>query len=668
MLPAIKYRPEIDGLRAISVASVVFYHAGFDVLSGGYLGVDVFFVISGFLITSIIIKEFQEDCFTLVSFYERRARRIIPALILVASVCIPFSIILMLPDEFFLFSKGLVSVATFSSNILFWLEEDYFSPNVELNPLIHTWSLGVEEQFYLLYPLVFLLVWRHRPSLVKLIVIFFTIISFVLAEYIYSFDQSAAFYLFPARAWELGVGCICAFFFCEGKVRANGFLASLGFVFIIASIFMYDKYTPFPSYYTLLPVVGAACILCFASHDNLVGRILSLGIITKIGLISFSIYLWHQPVFAFVRIYNPDFLGGANSLILIAFVFLLSYLSYLYVEKPFRVGGLGLSLMTRDVFVFSTLAALVLISIGVVGLTTNGLPQRYGSVINKIAASADDRSKYHHCQSHPGDVVPENNLCILGEPNNTKIALLGDSHSAAISQALADAAGKAGVGIIMRSYSGCFPASQLKQREERNCHEVNENNYRYVVRKGIDTVIISARWALYYHDTRYNNGEGGVGYGRILDIGPLNGEFSSVEDKKLAILNSYKATVSRFLDSGVNVILLWDVPEAGWDVPQYLSRFYQKNGALYPDTGSVSFSRYLSRVRDIVEVFETISSHVDGAKLVHVKPSDLLCNTDVPGRCIVHRNGKLLYFDSNHLTNYGAKDIADKVIYEFLDL
>ena len=332
-----KYRTEIDGLRALAVVPVILFHAGFDLFSGGFIGVDVFFVISGYLITTILIEDIEHKRFSILSFYERRARRILPALFFVMLICIPFAWMWMLPSQMKDFSQSLVAVSLFASNILFWRESGYFGPAVEKKPLIHTWSLAVEEQYYVLFPIFLILAWRFGKNRVFWMIVVMAAISLLLSEWGWRNKASANFYLAPTRAWELFAGSIAAFIVQKQGVRKNNFLALLGLSAIIFSTFAYDKSTPFPSVYTLVPVLGAFLLILFAEKETLTAKLLGTKVFVSIGLISYSAYLWHQPLFAFARIRMFDQPSLLLMLVLSMSSLLLAYLSWKYIEQKFRV-------------------------------------------------------------------------------------------------------------------------------------------------------------------------------------------------------------------------------------------------------------------------------------------------------------------------------------------
>lgn len=326
------YRREIDGLRALAVVPVVLFHAGFNWFEGGFTGVDVFFVISGYLITTICIDDIESKSFSITTFYNRRARRILPALFVVMLACIPFAWMFMLPTELNDFSRSLVAASLFLSNILFWRESGYFDAVSEEKPLLHTWSLAVEGQFYLLFPVFFILAWRLDKNRLLKLLIGITAISFLLSEWGSHNKAVANFYLAPTRFWELLAGSITAFVAKQGFYGRNDFFAFLGLVIIAIPITVYDKSIPFPGFYAVPTVLGTMFVLIFATSGTLVARLLSNRVLVGIGAISYSLYLWHQPVFAFGRIIYLDQPGPSVMLSLILISVVLSYLSWRYIE------------------------------------------------------------------------------------------------------------------------------------------------------------------------------------------------------------------------------------------------------------------------------------------------------------------------------------------------
>ena len=335
-----KYRAEIDGLRALAVLPVILFHAGFEWFRGGFVGVDVFFVISGYLITSIIISEMVERKFSIINFYERRARRILPALFFVMAVSLPFAWLWLSPSNLKDFGQSLIAVSTFSSNILFWSESGYFDTAAELKPLLHTWSLAVEEQYYILFPIFLILTWPLgiKWILILLLIVFFT--SLGVAQWGAYNSPSAAFFLLPTRGWELLIGVFAAIYLKNNahlkSYSLNQVLSLLGFGMIVYSIIAFDKTTPFPSLYALIPTVGTGLLILCSVPKTLIHKLLSMKFISGIGLISYSAYLWHQPLLAFAR---HRFLGEISDLILISLCLIsmvLGWFSWKFIEAPFR--------------------------------------------------------------------------------------------------------------------------------------------------------------------------------------------------------------------------------------------------------------------------------------------------------------------------------------------
>ena len=366
------YRAEIDGLRALAVIPVICFHAGFQVFSGGYVGVDVFFVISGYLITTIIINEMAAGNFSLTRFYVRRAKRILPALFFVMLICMPLAALFFLPIAMKDFSQSLIAVSAFASNLLFWTESGYFEQTAELKPLLHTWSLAVEEQYYIIFPLLLMMLWSlGRLSIIVLLGMLF-VASFAAAEWAAYNNPAAAFYLLPMRAWELLIGAFAAFYLQRNDVPlpplAKETGSSLGLALILIAVFAYDEATPFPGLYALLPTVGTALIILFAAPGTWVNRLLSLKLVVGLGLISYSAYLWHQPLFAFAR-YNHPFEPPMTVMLGLSLLTLpLAFLSWRYVETPFRRPEVP----AMTVFSSAALAAIGFIAIGFLGNQSGG--------------------------------------------------------------------------------------------------------------------------------------------------------------------------------------------------------------------------------------------------------------------------------------------------------
>src|SRR5579862_3105289 len=362
-----KYRREIDGLRALAVIPVMLFHAGFKTFSGGFVGVDVFFVISGYLITSIIVNDLQKDTFSLVNFYERRARRILPALFLVVAVCVPFAWIFLSREDLSAFSRSLAAVSVYLSNFFFWRDGGYFNTASELKPLLHTWSLAVEEQYYLLFPLFLILAWKFGRRWIVALLATIGLTSLLAAQWAAYHKPKACFFLLPTRAWELAIGALIALYLAGDRKaavspKAGQSLSFVGLLLILISVFAFNGDTPFPSVYALLPTVGAALIILVGTANTWTGTLLGGRIPVGIGLISYSAYLWHQPMLAFARhtVSQPSALLRS---ILCVIAFLLAFLSWRFVEQPFRQRK---RFSRAAIFRFSAIGSALLLSVGLV--------------------------------------------------------------------------------------------------------------------------------------------------------------------------------------------------------------------------------------------------------------------------------------------------------------
>ena len=391
-----QYRREIDGLRALAVLPVILFHAGFEIFSGGFVGVDVFFVLSGYLITRLIVNEIHLGQFSITGFYERRARRILPALFFVMACSIPLAWLLLLPSDFVDFSQSLIANPLFIANFLFWMERGYFGIATELKPLIHTWSLSVEEQFYVFFPLIFTLIWKKTLLLYALLGL--VIIGSLTASYVITnlhFDT--AFFLLPTRAWELLIGT-CAALLLRKNIPAlifsktiNDVLTFLGLTLIVIAVMLFNNSTPFPGLYALIPATGTWLVIVFSERSNYAKTLLGTPVLVFLGLISYSAYLWHQPIFSFYKHSGITLSGPIIYLGLGLLSIFLGFLSWKYVEQPFR----NRSYLTRaTIFKLAIGCSAIFIALGSIGYFMNGFPTRYGAEDRKLLTQFIDVTDY----------------------------------------------------------------------------------------------------------------------------------------------------------------------------------------------------------------------------------------------------------------------------------
>jgi peptidoglycan/LPS O-acetylase OafA/YrhL len=428
-----KYRPEIDGLRAIAVISVILYHLGFSYFKGGYIGVDIFFVISGFLITSIITREIDNGEFTILNFYERRARRILPALMFILLLTAVSSWLLLPPNEFIKYTKSLFSVVLFGSNIFFWRDGEYFITDASLKPLLHTWSIAVEEQFYLFFPVFLLLLKNAKQNLIFKIILALCILSLSLSQYSSIEFPVANFYLLPTRFWELGLGALTSILVTRNKLKISALKMKLmpwtGLALIAYSTLFFDAATPFPSLYTLIPTTGAAIIIIYASSESGIGKLLANKSIVFLGLISYSAYLIHQPLIAFQKIYFGTNESSILKALTLLTIFILAFLNYRFVESPFRNRNL-FSKKSIAKFSIYTSAIMLIYSVYVFKIMPFHFEEYLAKKLSKTdviyATNMDDRIFVKSRISHENN---EYNSLVLGSSRVMQISkkLLGEN-------------------------------------------------------------------------------------------------------------------------------------------------------------------------------------------------------------------------------------------------
>lgn len=507
------HRRDIDGLRAIAILPVLLYHAGFRYCPGGFIGVDIFFVISGYLITHNIWTEMEAGQFSIVAFYERRIRRIFPALlVLLAGVSI-LAYVFLFPAELVDYAKSLIAAAFSCSNFYFWATTDYF--NSGQKALLHTWSLAIEEQFYLLFPPFLLLLRRFFPRRVRSWIVATAIASFVLSAITIRPWPSATFFLLPQRAWELLAGSLLAtgILRCPANRALREILALIGLTLIAFSVVRFSVLTPFPGPWALLPCGGAAMlILAGGAGPTIAGRVLSLPPFVGIGLISYSLYLWHLPIVVFTsdstrlvfgRVFSRifPFLSYPQAVTMerIAFIVLLSMiaavLSWRFVEQPVRHGRLRPS--RRTLFRGSVIAVGATLAIGFAFLALHGLPSRFSPTALRILAQSENTAHYRTGTCFVEEVSHFNaRTCLKVEPGRPNWLLMGDSHAAHLYPGLVAVYSK--IDFLQMTIAGCKPVPVFRYGESPDCFRQVETIYDdWLPHHRISGVILSANWQSY---------------------------------------------------------------------------------------------------------------------------------------------------------------------------
>jgi len=616
-----KYRSDIDGLRAVAVLIVVLFHAGLTGFSGGFVGVDVFFVISGFLITRLIHDELECGRFSLARFYERRIRRIFPALFAMLFICwLVFSWIL-LPEHFISLGKSQIAASLSVSNILFWRESGYFDVSAETKPLLHTWSLGVEEQFYAFFPLLMCFLYRFYRHRFATGILVATAASFALSIVFLPGHPDAVFYLLPYRAWELLMGSLLALpaFPSIRNNHLRELFALLGLALILSATFGFSKQTTFPGAGALLPVLGAAFVI-YASPGTSAGRFLSGVWLVRLGRISYSLYLWHWPIFVLAMYLNPEPLGLGASFFALFLSLVVAYISWRWVEQPFRsVSRVSFGTLCKA----SGVAVAVALVLGGTGVLSEGLPSRLSEEARRYSAMLDKRLYFEiydrgGCFLDYGQGVADYDVkkCTSYSPDTTitKIMLYGDSFAAHLfpGMKLLD---ETAYEVRQFTATSCRPIVTGRQR----CDELHERFLSEILpNSGAQIVVVSAYWQPFYE--RFGAKEFGK---KVLD------------------------SLARIGNSGKSVVLIGQTPTFYKPVPQILAMRDYSNGH------SVALP-----ARNAAAVNAVLSDVSTRAGALFIDPYEIACKGDL---CFGALEEGPLHWDFGHMTLSGSLFYADRV-------
>jgi peptidoglycan/LPS O-acetylase OafA/YrhL len=665
---AMEYRREIDGLRALAVLPVILFHAGIKSFEGGYIGVDIFFVISGYLITTIILSDMNKGEFSIVTFYERRARRILPALFFVMFCCLPFAWLWLLPNHFKNFSRSLIAVSSFSSNFFFWKQSGYFSTAAELKPLLHTWSLSVEEQYYILFPLFLMALWRLRKRLIFGSLIAVCVISLILSQWGAYHEPTATFFLLHTRAWEIAIGAIIAFYFLYKREQVelitshripSELFGSLGLALICYSIFAFNKTTPFPSLYALIPTIGTALIIIFSNSKTFVGRLLSTKIMVGIGLLSYSAYLWHQPLFVFARhrsLQNPSI---SLLLLLSVFSIVLAYLSWRFVEVPFRN---KITFNKKKIFTFSIIGSIFFITFGFTGKYTNGFLFRSPDSANMSKYVEECSNSGIGCMDNLTKNSSVSSACKIGQTNNKpSFIIFGDSHAGSFIAELNNVSKSIDISGLNYTYSSCPPLMlgkhPVKDPIYDVCEDLRESFFSNLNTEAIPHyVILTQRWTLMMEQVRYQNQEGGNEYGEDYTF---TNKYTESLGYQNALEKDFIDSVTKIIESGRKVIIIYPIPEMGWNVPDLL----MKNNFIYKNINAACASTsYDAFKKRNLRTYQALDKIVENKNIIRIYPEKIFCNNYIDGRCIAHIDGVPLYYDDDHLSFKGTKMIIDDIL------
>ena len=643
------YRPDIDGLRALAVIPVVLFHSGFDAVKGGFVGVDVFFVISGFLITRILLDDIHDGRFSIAGFYERRVRRIFPALFVVLVFSTVAAAWMLTSGEFLEYASSLAASAFFFSNYYFMFDAGYFAAPSETRPLLHIWSLAVEEQFYIVFPLLLFLLAKIGKRAIGLATIALLVASLSYGIWLVDSAPTDAFYSTPGRGWQLMVGALLALYPVRRALPeslANG-LGIVGLVLIGYSIVAFSELTAFPGLAATVPVLGAALILFSgARNDTWAARLLSTSPARITGLISYSMYLWHWPLLVFYRQWSISPVTNGEVTVLIVIIVILSYLSWRFVEQPFRnralFGG------RERILALGVGVMLVLGAMSLLIMNGNGFPGRHSEQVARIQQAENDRWVPEPCRFVPTRDNGEVRLCSIGADREPSFAVWGDSHGQALAPAVGESARRADRGGVFFGRGGCptlLGVTQARQGFEACDDEADAFIAFLAEHPEIRHVVLISRWSLYAMGVRFQSEPGDTVYIRDAATSTL-----SLDENVRVFNNAFERTLSALSRLGRRVTIVEQVPEAALSIPQAAARklMLGRRLELRP-----AVSDYIERQKLVTTLFNDTRY---AASLEVIRPQARLCGDEY---CEVMHDGVPIYWDSSHLTATHARRLSN---------
>lgn len=635
------YRADIDGLRSIAVMAVVLFHSFPKWFRGGFVGVDVFFVISGYLITRLILKELKESQFRLSEFYSRRVQRIFPALCLVMIVSLLMGGFRMWSDEFHELGLEITAGAGFFSNFLFWSQSGYFDADSTRKPLLHLWSLAVEEQFYLIWPL--LILWFHRLRL-KLLTLFTltALISLAWCIHIGTSDSAQAFYSPISRIWEFLAGAILAYS-PQNKTSKRETLSALGILMVIASVLMLSPHTIWPGLWTLVPVVGSMILIGFGTGSMVNQRILSHPILVKVGLFSYPLYLWHWIILYFVRLEFGESVSTPSLLAVMAISSLLAALTLRWIEMPIRTGMRKKS---------TTYLLLVLVmgsgAMGWMIHQNNGFPERK---IKRSKSSFDWPESSNQDQACVSMLGKEFQYCRIAGSFDPTVALVGDSFANAYFEGFSEKFANHGEKLIMLGSAGCPPLVGVfshRPGEDDACKKGGAKSIEWVLKQSnIHTVLLAANWNLYVTGSRFHQPN--------LNWMLENADPTAPSTNGSVFRSQLSLTLRKLKQAGKKIIFIKQTPENHLDLRHCLrirdDLSESNNEPCLMDAKEQK--AYLSKYESVVDPI--INSH---PYVKVIDPYPVFCDLL---KCRWIQNDRLLYRDHLHLTTEGSRYFANGI-------
>jgi peptidoglycan/LPS O-acetylase OafA/YrhL len=663
------YRPDVDGLRAIAIISVVGFHAGIRAFHGGFVGVDIFFVISGYLIGGIVYRETTSKTFTFAKFYRRRAKRILPAFFTVLLVCYVIALLVLSPAELRQFSGTALAAIFSASNVQLWLTTGYFTNGAQFNPLLMTWSLAVEEQFYILFPIAMLAAVSLKRHLVAHIVAICSMLSFLLSVWGVSYHPTMAFFLLPTRAWEIGAGVLLAISVYERRSsdrasgnRATHVLGALGAALIIYSILV-CRSTQFPGVAALLPVVGT--LLLIGQRNSFVGRALSARPAVFVGKLSYSWYLWHWPMLSFARIVSDRPLALGVTLSIAGLSFFAAIASFYLVEQPLRRS----STHARPMLIRYATLLLIISTIPLFLLVKKGLPHRRAQLAEMEEQGRNVTNDV--CLAAYGKTSPRlTRECISLANDRHIVALIGDSHAGTLAETLRSLAVKSGYDFDEIGKSSCPPLHNVTSYmpnhpgHDRECAEFNLKTLNYICSNPrIELVIIAGYWSAPFSQREENFGYvlasgNHMGVSRYVPLPPHHTGVS-YDASRENFQYGLEGEVEQLRAAGKRIILIKDAPEFDFNPVRYeIARFIPMRlnvGKIISSASGVVLQKASGRAPAYDDHEQRAIIDAIGARYSDLNIYDLKKNLCEDGECTFLSHGSLLYIDPNHLSRTGAE-------------
>jgi len=660
------HKLEIDGLRAISVSAVILYHLqvsifGHQIFKGGFIGIDIFFVISGYLTTLIILKELlTTGTFSFIHFYERRIRRILPALILVMLVSLPFAWMYLLPTTLVNYLKSIITLFSFSSNFYFHYSGNGFGETGSLSkPFLHTWSLSVLVQYYIIFPLVLLILFKYFKKFLIYILILGFFISLGLADWASKNHQSLNFYILPTRGWELLAGSILAYYEIKFGHRSkqqtlNLILPSIGLILIGHSILSFNDKMFHPSFYSLSPIIGVCFIIWFSNPNEIITKILSTKLFVGVGLISYSLYLWHYPIFAFDKVVGltDKYFYIKYFLIFISIFF--SIFSYFFLEKKFR----------DKRFKFNKILPLIIISylffliIFFIAISNGGFKKRFNDILNSI--DSEEHVFYLLKSDEEGGVnCMDYFYCSSNNNSDKKVFLLGDSHMAAISFDLNKKLINRDYKFIPLTMRGCYFFRNFEKIDNKNKKIIggctsSEIEKRYELIKKNPNSIIIIGGMLPYHIS-------GTIYKKFLD-----NDYERDFEYKSKLSDDIKVSFMKSvfdLSKNNKVVLIYPYPEISFSTPKkIIHKFFLEKKQISEILGEKflyePFDNYLRRSKEAFDLLNLIKNE----NIYRIYPHLLICQTVIKDGCITHNETEIFYSDIYHPSTRASEMINEQIM------